>query len=171
MKKLCLLLVGIVFCTQAFALDVKDVAAAKQEYERVKGTGGEAARLTYVTKLAGMFAKSLREYMQSGKRKDDAALGMINTEWMSNPMPATSDGKALSKTIVGDWDSPRRTYRFKANGSYGTVEDKQENMQGRWRIKGNQLIEDDSPSTIILLTREYMVFSSNGMAFFHSRAK
>jgi hypothetical protein len=171
MKKFFLLLVGLVFCAQAFALEVKDVAAAKQEYERVKATGGEPARLAYVTKLARMFAKSLSEYMQSGKRKDDAALQMIDTEWMHNPMPATSDGKALSKAIVGDWNSPRRTYRFKANGSYGTVEDKEEVIQGKWRIKGNQLIEDDSPSAIVLLTKEYMVFSSQGSAFFHSRAK
>jgi hypothetical protein len=152
------------------ALSAGEVSAAKQAFEQAKGKDGEAARVAYVTKLATMFEKSLAEYEKTGVRKDDAVLGTINSELGRNPMPAASDGKVLSKLILGDWNSPRRTYRFKANGSYGTVEDGKEVMQGTWHIQGNRLIEDDGLSTIILLSKKYLIFSTDGTTFFHSRA-
>ena len=171
MNRFLILLAGVLFSTQVFALDVGEVNAAKQAFDRSKGKDGEAGRVAYVTKLAQMFEKSLTAYQQSGGKKDDAALGMIDAEWIHHPMPAASDGKLLSKLILGDWNSPRRTYRFKANGSYGTVEDGKFVLQGEWHIQGNQLIEDNGPSTIVLISNKYLIFTSKGDAFFHSRAR
>jgi len=171
MNRLFLLLcAGFMWAAHGLALEAGEVSAAKQAFEKARGKDGEAARVAYVTKLATMFEKSLAEYQKTGVRKDDAVLGTINSELGRNPLPTASDGKLLAKQIVGDWNSPRRTYRFKANGSYGTVEEGKFVGHGNWRIQGNQLIEDDAPSTIILLSKKYLIFSTDGTTFFHSRA-
>jgi hypothetical protein len=149
---------------------LEEVKVAKQKYDSLSGSGGEPARLAYVSKLAKIYADSLAEYHATGQRKDDESVALINIEWKSNPISYYASAAELSRKIVGDWDSPRRTYRFKADGSYGTIEADVEIMNGSWDVRANQIYLGNEAHTLILVTDEYLIFSpSQGMSLFHSR--
>jgi hypothetical protein len=149
---------------------LEEVKVAKQKYDSLNGSGGEPARLAYVSKLAKIYADSLAEYHATGQRKDDESVALINIEWKSNPISYYASAAELSRKIVGDWDSPRRTYRFKADGSYGTIEADVEIMNGSWDVRANQIYLGNEAHTLILVTDEYLIFSpSQGMSLFHSR--
>ncbi len=140
--------------------------AAKQEYEQ--SSHDETARLTYVTKLARIADPLVAEYRQSGRRHDEV-MTVINSEWKKHPAPRDIDSKKLRQLLVGKWDSPRRTYVFRADGKCG-VEDGP--ISGNWRIEGNQLIQGDSSGTIILLNDNYFIYAGDHDAvFFHTRVK
>jgi hypothetical protein len=138
----------------AIGAERQDFEAAKQEYEQ--SSHDEAARLTYVTKLAKIADPLVSEYRQSGQRRDDL-MGAINSELQKHPAPKDIDSKKLTRLLVGKWESPRRTYVYRAHGN--------------WRIEGNQLIQGDSSGPIILLNQDYFIYSSRGAVFFHSRVK
>jgi hypothetical protein len=140
--------------------------AAKAEYERA-APRDEAARLRYVNKLAQMADRFVSDYRASGNR-NDAAMAAINAELKKCPVPSDSDSNKLSQLLVGKWESPRHVYVFRANGKYG-IEDGP--ISSNWRIKGNQLMEDGSRRTIILLNSDYFIYSEKDSVFFHSRVK
>src|SRR5262249_6652556 len=130
-------------------------------------TGNETARYTCAEKLAEIADKLVSAFREYGNRNDEA-LAAVWTELKKYSMPADSDSKKLTKLLIGRWDSPRRTYVFKANGKYGAEDGP---INRRWKIEGNQLIEPDSKGTIILLNSKYFVYTKGDDVFFHSRAK
>jgi hypothetical protein len=145
--------------------DKQDLEAAKQQFEQ--SSHDEAARVTYVTKLAQIADRFVSEY-RSGRRNDEL-MSAINSELQKHPAPKNIDSKKLSQLLVGKWESPRRTYLFRANGKWGNEDGP---VDGSWRIQGNQLIEDGSRGTIILLNDKYFIYSGGHDAvFFHSRVK
>jgi len=145
--------------------DRREFEAAKAEYEQ--SSHDEAARATYVTKLAQIADRLVNEYRQSGQRNDEL-MGAINSELQKHPAPKDIDSKKLRQLLVGKWESPRHTYVFRANGKCGTEGGA---IDGNWRIKGNQLIQGDLSGPIILLNQDYFIYSSRGSVFFHSRVK
>ena len=152
--------------TQAVSPQQRDLEAAKQEYEQ--SSHDEAARLTYVTKLARIADPLVAEYRQSGRRHDEV-MTVINSEWKKHPAPRDIDSKKLRQLLVGKWDSPRRTYVFRADGKCGAEDGP---ISGNWRIEGNQLIQGDSSGTIILLNDDYFIYAGDHEAvFFHTRVK
>jgi hypothetical protein len=148
------------------AAEKQEFEAAKQEYERAVPPGNETARLTYVTKLAQIADRLVSDY-QRGQR-DDELMGAINSELQKHPAPKDIDSKKLRQLLVGKWESPRRTYVYRANGKCGTEDGP---ISGNWRIQGNHLIQGDLSGPIILLNQDYFIYSSQGSVFFHSRAK
>jgi hypothetical protein len=144
----------------------QDIEAAKQEYERAVPPGNEKARLTYVSKLAQIADRFVSEYRR-GQRNDEA-MSAINSELQKHPAPRDIDSKKLSQLLIGKWESPRRTYIYRANGKSGTEGGP---VTGNWRITGNQLIEGDAGGTIILLNSDYLIYSKKDSVFFHSRVK
>lgn len=147
------------------AAEKQEFDAAKKEYEQ--SSRDETARLTYVTKLAQIADRLVSEYRQSGQRNDEL-MGAINSELQEHPAPKDIDSKKLRQLLVGKWESPRRTYVFRANGKWGTEGGA---MDGNWRIEGNQLIEGVERGPIILLNHDYFIYSSRDAVFFHSRVK
>jgi hypothetical protein len=147
------------------AAEKEDLEAAKQEYEQ--SSRDETARLTYVTKLARIADKLVTAYRASGERNDEL-MGGINSELQKHPAPKDIDSKKLRQLLIGKWESPRRTYVFRANGKWGTEGGA---MDGNWRIEGNQLIEDVERGPIILLNHDYFIYSTAGSVAFHSRVK
>lgn len=147
--------------------DRRQFETAKQEYEQAVPPGNEAARLTYVTKLAQIADRLVSEYRQSGQRNDEL-MGAINSELQKHPAPKDIDSKKLRQLLVGKWESPRHTYVFRANGKWGNEDGP---VSSNWHIKGNQLIEDGSRGTIILLNSDYFIYSEGDSAFFHSRVR
>jgi tetratricopeptide (TPR) repeat protein len=156
--------------TNAEVVDVhaspkEDFDAAKQEYEQ--SSGDEAARVTYVTKLAQISERLLREYPRNDERIDNLKRA-INSELEKHPAPKNTDSKKLKQLLVGEWASPRRVYVYRANGKWGAEGGA---IDGNWRIEGNQLIQGDLSGPIILLNRDYFIYSSRDAVFFHSRVK
>lgn len=95
-------------------------------------------------------------------------MGAIDAELQKHPAPKDIDSKKLRQLLVGKWASPRHVYVFRANGKCGTEGGA---IDGNWRIKGNQLIEDGSHGTIILLNSEYLIYTEKDGVFFHSRVR
>jgi len=145
--------------------DRREFEAAKAEYEQ--SSYDEAARVTYVTKLAQIADRLVSEYRRSGQRNDEL-MGAINSELQKHPAPKDIDSKNLRQLLVGKWESPRRTYVYLANGKCGAEDGP---ISGNWRIQGNQLIQGDLSGPIILLNQDYFIYSSRGSVFFHSRVK
>ena len=145
------------------AAEKQDFETAKQEYEQ--SSHDEAARVTYVTKLAQIADRLVSQYRQSGQRHDEL-MGAINSELQKHPAPSDIDSKKLAQLLVGKWASPRRIYVIRANGKWGSEDGP---IDGNWRIQGNQLT---GAGTIILLNRDYLIYSGDHDAvFFHSRVK
>jgi len=142
------------------AAEKEDFEAAKKEYQA--SSHDEAARVTYVTKLAQLKV----ELLKVPNEQDDLKRA-INSECQKLPYPKDVDSKKLKQLIVGTWASPRRHYVYLANGKWG-----QEGgaITGNWRIQGNQLIQGDVMNEpIILLNQDYFIYSSRDSVFFHSR--
>jgi hypothetical protein len=94
-------------------------------------------------------------------------MSAINSELQKHPAPKDVNSNELSQLLVGKWESPCRTYLFRANGKWGNEDG---SVDGNWRIQGNQLIEDGLRGTIILLNDKYFIYSGGHDAvFFHSR--
>ena len=152
--------IGLLMTSVVNADDVQgEIAAAKQTCDQNASACLE--------KLAQIADKLVSAYREHGDRNDEA-LGAIWTELKKHPLPPDSDSKKLTKLLVGKWDSPRRTYVFKANGKYGSEDG---SINRNWKIEGNQLIEDDSRSTILLLNSKYFIYTDGNDVFFHSRAR
>ena len=145
----------------------QQLSAAKHEYERAVPADREMARSIYVAKLAKIANRLVTDYRTSGKRSDQAMIA-INAELQKHPAPSNSDSEKLSRLLVGKWQSPRRVYVFRANGKWGSEDGP---ISGDWRIEGNQLIEDSSRRTIILLDASYFIYAERDSVFFHSRVK
>jgi hypothetical protein len=111
-------------------------------------------------------ARSRRRTPNNEKACDE--LSAINSELEKHPAPKNVDFKKLKQLLVGKWESPRRTYVFRADGKWGNEEGA---ISDNWRISGNRLIEGSGRGTIILLNSDYFVYSENGSVFFHSRVK
>ena len=134
--------------------------AAKQQF--VQSSHDEAARVPYVTKLAEIANRLVSEYRRSGQRNDEL-MSAINSEWQKHPAPKDIDSKKLRQLLVGKWESPRHVYVYRANGKCGTEDGP---ISGNWRIQGNQLIQDSSRGTIILLNSDYFIYAESDSVFF-----
>ncbi len=138
--------------------------AARAEYEH--SSHDEAARVQYVTKLAEIYYQFLKHYSATGDKSADYVSVVFN-ELKTHPMPRNVDPRKLRQLLIGEWNSPRHTYVFRADGTYGISDEQRD----KWRIQGNQLIEDGSRGTIILLDAYYFIYSKGESVFFHSRVK
>jgi tetratricopeptide (TPR) repeat protein len=139
--------------------------AAKQGYDQ--SSHDESARSAYVIKLAKIRDRQIQNYWKTADKDFDSATA-VNEELRKHPAPANSDSKKLSQFLIGRWQSPRRIYVFRGNGKWGSEDGP---VNSNWRIVGNQLIEDGSRGTIILLNANYLIYSEGEAVFFHSRAR
>jgi hypothetical protein len=150
----------------ACAADVRaEMASAKAAYEKSAPGGEEAARMTYVTKLANLMDGLVAQYRQSGERHNEEMIA-LPAEMKKHPAPKNSDSKKLSQLLVGRWASPRHEYVFRKDGKSGMADGP---MNTRWRIHGNQYNDGSKDQTIILLDKDYFIFRDGDDVFFHSR--
>jgi len=147
--------------------DERDFETAKAEYETASSKD-EAARLTYVNKLAQVVDRNVQERWKTGAPNPDylKVVDAINSELKEHPMPNNSDPKKLRELLVGQWQSPRRVYIFRRDGKYGVEDGAMDTM---WRIQGNQIVLPGGRRTILLLNSKYLIFSEGDTVFFHSR--
>lgn len=169
-----LLALALILTTaSAFADGFSEMKAAKQEF--AKSDKSEAARTAYVVTLARMFHHEVVEHIRTHGGNADL-VEALSLELGQYPAPQNSDSKALSKLLVGHWQSPRHTYIFQNDGTWRLAPE-DGTTHGNWNIKGNQFTQSyhskDKPSsdskatdTIILLNQEYFVFGdARGVCF------
>jgi hypothetical protein len=86
--------------------DRREFEATKAEYQQ--SSHDEAARATYVTKLAQIADRLVSDYRR-GQRHDEL-MGAINSELQKHPAPKDIDSKKLRQLLVGKWESPGRVF-------------------------------------------------------------
>jgi hypothetical protein len=140
---------------------------AKSDYQKISHPS-EADRSNYITRLV-----RLREKAIVGKTYDWQE---INAEIKQHPAPSDSDSKILSGLRVGQWESPRHDYLYKADGTWTMLPADPDTTHGTWRIQGNQYFDNaatDSPLnsqyTIILITKKDFVFMDQTDIFYETR--
>jgi len=102
----------------------------------------------------------------------------IDAEIKEHPAPKDSDSKALSRLILGKWESPRHDYLYRADGTWTMLPADPDTTHGTWRIDGNQYSDTaatDPPQTsqytIILISRRDFVFADQEDVFYEVRIK
>ena len=138
--------------------------AAKAEYEA--SSHDEIARVRYVTKLAAMLGQGMEYWWRTHDRMGGPNLDGVDEELIKHPAPGNVDSKKLSQLLVGKWLSPRHVYVFRANGTYGMEEGEQ---TSKWKINGNQYVDDDSRGKIILIDEKYFVYAEGQAIVFYLR--
>jgi hypothetical protein len=160
-----LIVILLVGCSAAQAAATKDFDAARAEYHR--SSCDESARVTYVVRLARIAHELINEYREGGRRNDEL-MGAINSELRQHPTPSSVNSRKMTQLLVGKWESPRRLYIFQANGKWGSEDG---SISSGWRIERNELVEDDSRATIILIDSDYFIYSRPDGVFFHFRVR
>jgi len=160
----------LVFSSPAYAEgdSQRDFLAARTEYEQANPKN-ETARLSYVTRLAQIIERNVKERWKTGVPNPDyvKVFEAINAELRKHPTPKNADSKELTELLIGRWQSPRHIYVFTKDHKYG-MEDGE--MSPSWRIQGNQIVMTGGRSTILLLSSKYLIYSDERDVFFHLRA-
>lgn len=148
---------------------LRALAEFKRDYGGISHPS-EAARAEYVTRLI-----RLRE--QAARRKTDAWQA-IDAEIKQHPVSKDADGEVLSSLLVGEWESPRHDYLYRADGTWTMTPVEPNITHGTWRIEGNQYFDTaatDPPQTgeytIILITKRDFVFTDQTYVFYETRLK
>lgn len=144
------------------------LAKAKLDYGKIAHPS-ETDRVRYITLLV-----RLRDKAAAAKTDDWQA---VDAEIKQHPAPQDSDGKAFAALRVGEWDSPRHNYRYRADGSWTMLPEEEGITHGTWRMEGNQSFETvatDPPQTfqytIILITKKDFVSTDQTYVFYETRS-
>jgi hypothetical protein len=161
---------AVVVCTSVVVAADQNEAefqAAKAEYEKATPQD-EAARLTYVNKLAQIIERNVKERWKTGEPNPGYAkiVDAINGELKKHPTPTNADPKKLTELLIGRWQSPRHIYVFSKDHKYGMEDGK---ISSSWHIQGNQIVMTGGRSTILLLNSRYLIYSDELGVFFHLR--
>lgn len=139
------------------------LATAQRHYASIS-IPSEAARADYITRL-----DRLRD--KAADAKIDAWQG-IDAEIKQHPAPQDADNKALSALRVGQWESPRHDYLYRADGTWTMLPAEPDITHGAWRIDGNQYFDTAatdpplaSPYTIILISKTDFIFMDREIVF------
>jgi tetratricopeptide (TPR) repeat protein len=139
------------------------VTAAKAEYEA--SSHDETARVRYVTKLAAMLGQGMEYWWRTHDRMGGPNLDGVDEELIKHPMPRNVNSRKLSQLLIGEWESPRHVYAFRADGTYGVADEQRD----KWRIDGNEYIDDVARGKIILIDDKYFVYAEGQAIVFYLR--
>jgi hypothetical protein len=124
----------------------------------------------YITRLIRLREKAVRA------RTDEWRA--IDTEIKRHPAPSDADSKIFSSLLVGQWESPRHDYLYRADGTWTMLPEEKDVTHGRWRIEGNQYFStaateppETSQYTIILITKKDLVLTDQTGVFYETRPK
>jgi hypothetical protein len=148
---------------------IQTLGRMKQAYDKIAHPG-ETARAAYIIRLI-----RLRE--EAARRKTNAWQA-IDAEIRGHPAPIDADSAALSSLRVGEWESPRHDYLYRADGTWTMTPAEPDATHGTWRIEGNRSFETVATEpprsfqyTIILLTKRDFVFTDGEIVFYETRPK
>jgi hypothetical protein len=142
---------------------------AKRDYEKIPHPS-EAARSNYITSLV-----RLREKAANAKADEWQA---FDAEIKQHPAPNDLASKTFFNLRVGQWESPRHDYLYRADGTWTMLPAEEGTTNGTWRIEGNQCFETAATYpplslqyTIILITKNDFVFTDQAIVFYETRSK
>jgi hypothetical protein len=140
---------------------------ARRRFDKISQPS-EAARSDYVTRLVRMREEMVRRNGDEWKA--------IDHEVREHPAPKDSDGKVLSRRLVGKWSSPRHDYPYRSDGSWTMLPADEGTTHGTWRIEDNQFfttasigLPDPAQYTIILITKKDFVIADQSGVFYETR--
>jgi hypothetical protein len=158
----------VISTTNRIAAELNEIESAKAEYDT--SSHDEAARVRYVTKLADMWAQVAPKILHNPDVDAKVAYanqaGAIEQELRKYAMPRNVDSRKLSQLLIGEWESPRHVYVFRADGTYGVGDEQRD----KWRIDGNEYIDDVSRGPIVLLDRNYFIYACDQGVIIYTRA-
>jgi hypothetical protein len=142
---------------------------AKRDYGKISHPS-EAERSEYIMGLV-----RLRKKAAAAKTDEWQA---IDAEIKQHPAPNDPGSKTFFNLRVGEWESPRHDYLYRADGTWTMLPAEEGTTNGTWRIEGNQAFETtatDPPLalqyTIILITKNDSVFTDQTNVFYETRSK
>jgi len=142
---------------------------ANRDYAKIAHPN-EAARSDYISRLVRMREQDVR---------------LKNIEWQAidaeikrHPAPSDSDSTIFSSLLVGEWESPRHDYLYRADGTWTLLPIETDVTHGTWRIEGNQFFlsfatepPQTSQYTIILISKRDFVMADQTSVFYETRLK
>ena len=153
-------------CTGLFAEEPEGLAEAKKSFASLLNPT-EADRQSYITELA-----KLREAL--ARKADSEDCFKVDAEIRRYPAP--EDTKCYTTLMVGKWSSPRHEYIYRADGTWSMLPEEEGTTRGRWRIQGNRFMSsadiepaDTRTYTIILLTKDNLIFTDGETVFYEER--
>lgn len=163
--------VAVALATTLSAAEPEELQTARERFQSSSPRPSETDRQRYIVGLAALRAK-----FAEARRTDDWKA--VDAEIRRHPAPKDSDSVALSKTLVGEWASPRHEYVFRSDGAWSMLPAEPGTTHGRWRIEGNQYFDTvalEPPATrqytIILLTPQDFIFTDGEVVFYETRIK
>jgi hypothetical protein len=145
------------------------LAHIKHAYGKVSHPS-ETARADYITRLVRLGEQAARMNTDTWQT--------IDAEIKQHPAPNDSDGKAMANLLVGQWESPRHDYLYRADGTWTMLPAEPDITHGTWRIENNQYFDTvatDPPETrqytIILISKQDFVFTDQEIVFYEKRLK
>jgi hypothetical protein len=127
----------------------------------------EADRQNYLLELS-----KLRESLAHNAGSEDCF--KVDEEIRRHSAP--EDTKGYTKLMVGKWRSPRHEYIYRADGTWSMLPEEEGTTRGRWRIEGNRFMSsadiepaDTRTYTIILLTKDNLIFTDGKTIFYEER--
>lgn len=157
-------LITLALATCLVAGEPKELTAAKKEFAQ-NAHPDEAARVRYVLSLAQLRDKLVRT---------NGNWQAVNAELRQHPAPKDADSAVLTKLRVGEWSSPRHEILYRKDGTWTMLPaeiDGAVNTNGKWRIEGNQYINNmvTNNYSIILLTAKDFIFTDGEVVFFEKK--
>jgi len=163
-QKTAIALAMILFVTGLFANEVQGLDSAKRRFAQAGYS--ERSRMIYVETLARLLGHEISEHIFSGGH--NSQIDEINTELKRYPAPQNSDSEKLSALREGKWQSTRHTFIYCRDGTWRLAPESG-TTHGHWHIAHNQFFTDDVAYTIILLNRDYFVFTDGEYVFYEYR--
>jgi hypothetical protein len=164
-----LLLFSVFFTGQAWG-DLNTVKDLREAYSKHL-----MSRNQYLDRLATLRFKII-DLQEKPTNGEEAEGGAIDDEIRRNYMTSTGDSKLLPRLRVGEWESPRHDYLYRADGSWTMLPIIPNVTCGRWKIEGHTYYDwvpiyapKDSPYKIILLDEHYFIFSNGSNQLFYEK--
>lgn len=154
-----------------YAQEPSELETAKQEYEEAAPHGEDAARARYVNKLSHILSRLFAEHAATNRYDNPQLWDSILGELNQHPVPTNSDPEALAKLIVGKWESPRRIYEYRKDGTLWVWNGDEDPVpRGTWHIDGNQLqFSEYDDGTLLVLDGSFLIYTDGETSFFHAR--
>jgi len=92
-------------------------------------------RAKYVGKLADLLEHEIAEHIT--QRGHNREIDKLDAELKKHPVPETAAPRQLTALRVGEWQSPRHSYIYRANGTWRMAPESG-TTHGHWRISGNR---------------------------------
>jgi hypothetical protein len=136
--------------------EVPELTALKASCDQATLTKNETLRQKYVTDLASLRWKLVRE------KRD--GWDLVDLEIVDLPAAPAASDKSLGQMRLGSWCSPRHSYLFKPDGTWRMtdLDDDPDATHGTWSFHQGTYLNEGGVFKVILLTARVFIYASAG---------